>query len=79
MFNYILFLLFNLWVHSPRDKLVYSWAKADITDVNNYCMQTYHNFSKIPIPSAIKCTNVNCKSIEHRHEIDLYYSKTFKS
>ena len=21
---------------SPRDKLVYNWAKADITDVNNY-------------------------------------------
>ena len=40
---------------SPRDQLVYNWAKTDITDVNNYCMQTYRNFSKISIPSAIKC------------------------
>ena len=58
-----------------RDKLVYNWAKADITDVNNYCIQTYHNFSKISIPPAIKCTNVNYKFIAHRHEIDLYYSE----
>ena len=48
---------------SPRDQLVYNWAETDITDVNNYCMQTYRNFSKISIPSAIKCTKVNCKSI----------------
>ena len=64
---------------SPRDQLVYNWAKTDITDVNNYCMQTYRNFSKISIPSAIKCTKVNCKSIEHRHEIDLYYSEICKA
>ena len=64
---------------SPRDQLVYNWAKTDNTDVNNYCMQTYRNFSKISIPSAIKCTKVNCKSIEHRHEIDLYYSEICKA
>ena len=63
---------------SPRDQLVYNW-ETDITDVNNYCMQTYRNFSKISIPSAIKCTKVNCKSIEHRHEIDLYYSEICKA
>ena len=38
-------------------------------------MQTYRNFSKISIPSAIKCTKVNCKSSEHRLKIDLYYSE----
>ena len=64
---------------SPRDQLVYNWAKTDITDVNNYCMQTYRNFSKISIPSAIKCTKVNCKSIEHRHETDFYYSEICKA
>ena len=64
---------------SPRDQLVYNWAKTDITDVKNYCMQTYRNFSKISIPSAIKCTKVNCKSIEHRHEIDFYYSEICKA
>ena len=37
------------------------------------------NFSKISIPSAIKCTKVNCKSIEHRHEIDLCYSEICKA
>ena len=64
---------------SPRDQLVYNWTKADITDVNNYCMQTYHYVSKIFIPSAIKCTNLNCKSIEHRNAIDLYYSEICKA
>ena len=33
-------------------------------------MQTYHNFSKIAIPFAMKNTNVNSKSIEHRQDID---------
>ena len=58
---------------SPRDQLVYNWVKAYITEVNNYCMQTYHNFFKISIPSAIKCTNVNCKLIKYRHEIDILF------
>ena len=58
---------------SPRAKVIYNWTKAD---VNNYCMQTYDNFTKIAcIPSAMKCTNINCKSLEHRHEIDLFYSQ----
>ena len=60
---------------SPRAKVIYNWTKADTTDVNNYCMKTYDNFSKICIPPAIKCTNINCKSLEHRHEIDLFYSQ----
>ena len=42
-------------------------------------MRTYRNISKISIPSAIKCTKVNCKSIEHIHEIDLYYSEICKA
>ena len=42
-------------------------------------MQTYRKFSKISIPSAIKCTKVNCKSIEHRYEIDSYYSEICKA
>ena len=38
-------------------------------------MQTYNNFTKICIPPAIKCTNINCKSLEHRYDIDLFYSQ----
>ena len=38
-------------------------------------MQTYDNFTKICILPAIKCININCKSLEHRHEIDLFYSQ----
>ena len=60
---------------SPRAKVIYNWTKADTTDVNKYCMQTYDNFSKICIPPAIKCTNINCKSLEDRHEVDLFYSQ----
>ena len=60
---------------SPRAKVIYNWTKADTIDVNNYCMQTYNNFTKICIPPAIKCTNINCKSLQHRHEIDLFYSQ----
>ena len=60
---------------SPRAKVIYNWTKADTTDVNNFCMQTYNNFTKICIPPAIKCANINCKSLEHRHEIDLFYSQ----
>ena len=36
-------------------------------------MQTYDNFTKICIPPAIKRTNINCKSLEHRHDNDLFY------
>ena len=64
---------------SPRDQLVYNWTKADITEVNDYCMQTYHNFFKISILFVIKCTNVNCKFIKYRHEIDLYDSEICKA
>ena len=60
---------------SPRAKVIYNWTKADTTDVNNYCMQRCDNFSKICIPPPIKCTNINCKSLERRHEIDLFYSQ----
>ena len=60
---------------SSRDKVIFNWAKANIDDINEYCVNTYNNFATIDIVPAIKCTNVNCTSIEHRHQIDLFYSQ----
>ena len=34
-----------------------------------------NNFAKINIVPAINCSDINCKSIEHRHEIDTFYSQ----
>ena len=58
---------------SPRDKVTYNWAKASINDVKDYCKQTYSNFANV-VP-ALKCTDVKCKSIGHRHQIDSFYSQ----
>ena len=55
--------------------MIFNWAKANINDINEYCVNTYNNFATIDIVPAIKCTNVNCTSIEHRHQIDLFYSQ----
>ena len=33
------------------------------------------NFVKINIVPALKCTDVKCKSIDHRHQIDSFYSQ----
>ena len=38
-------------------------------------MHTYNNFDKIDIVPAINCSDINCKSIEHRHEVDTFYSQ----
>ena len=75
--RYNLFLPFLPFVlhGSPRAKVICNWTKADATDVNTYCIQTYGNFTKICIPPAIKCTNITCKSRKHRHEINLFYSQ----
>ena len=37
--------------------------------------ETCSNFAKISIVPALRCTNVNCKSIEHRHQVDSFYSQ----
>ena len=56
---------------SSRDKVIFNWAKASIDDINEYCVNTYTKFAAIDIVPAMKCTNVNCMSIEHRRQIDL--------
>ena len=53
--------------YSPRAKVIYNWAKASINNVNDYRKQTYSNFAKINIAPALKCTDVKCTSIDHRH------------
>ena len=60
---------------SPRAKVSYNWAKASVNNVNDYCKQTYSNFAKISIVHALWCTDVNCKSIEHRQQVDSFYSQ----
>ena len=60
---------------SPRAKVIYNWAKASINNVNDYCKQTYSNFAKINVVPALKCTDVQCKSIDHKHQIDSFYSQ----
>ena len=63
------------FIHLSRDKVIFNWAKPSIDDINEYCANTYNNFATIDIVPAIKCTNVNCTSIENRHQIDLFYSQ----
>ena len=58
---------------SPRAKVIYNCSKGSINNVKDYCKQTYSNFAKINIVPALKCTEVKCKSIDHRHQIDSVY------
>ena len=60
---------------SPRAKVIYNWVKAIMNHVNDYCLQTYNNFAKINIVPDLKCTNGKCKSIDHRNQIDSFYSQ----
>ena len=55
--------------------MIFYWTKASVENINEYCINIYTNFDTIDIIPAIKCTHDNCKCIEHRHQIELFYSQ----
>ena len=52
-----------------------NWSKAKDQDLAMYYSMTYHTLRDIAIMLALKCHDVNCKSAEHREQIDVTYSQ----
>ena len=51
----------------------YQWSKATDVDIDNYYRGTHMTLKSIVIPSAIYCTDVDCKHANHIRDIDTYY------
>ena len=51
----------------------YQWSKATGVDIDNYFWGTHMVLNSIVIPSAIYCTDVDCKHAGHIRDIDTYY------
>ena len=51
----------------------YQWSKATDVDIDNYYRGTHMILKFIVIPSAIYCTDVDCKHAGHIRDIDTYY------
>ena len=54
-------------------KVTVNWAKVKDTELDLYTKLTYCYFTKVNILSAIKCTDANCSSPEHRMQINQFY------
>ena len=53
--------------------IYYQWSKATDVDIDNYFRGTHMILKSIVIPSAIYCTDVDCKHAGHIRDIDTYY------
>ena len=58
-----------------RDKVTINWSKASDCDILYYRNLTYNYLHKLNIQSAMKCTDINCKSFDHYEKIDTLYSQ----
>ena len=58
-----------------RDKVTINWSKASDCDILYYRNLTYNHLHKLNIQSAMKCTDINCKSFDHYEQIDTSYSQ----
>ena len=58
-----------------RDKVTINWSKASDCDILYYRNLTYNYLHKLNIQSAMKCTDINCKSFDHCEQIDTLYSQ----
>ena len=57
------------------DEITFKWSKASDCDILYYRNLTYNYLHKLNIQSAMKCTDINCKSFDHYEQIDTLYSQ----
>ena len=50
-----------------------NWTQVKDTELDPYTKLTYCYFTEVNILPAVKCTDVNCSSLEHRKQIDQFY------
>ena len=50
-------------------------SKASDCEILHYCNLTYNYLHTLNIQSAMKCTDINCKSFDHCEQIDTLYSQ----
>ena len=59
--------------HEKQTNVTFSWAKATTIDIERYRTLTFELLKKINLLPAITCDDCNCKSAEHKLQIDQFY------
>ena len=59
--------------HEKQTNVTFSWAKATTIDIERYRTLTFELLKKINLLPAITWDDCNCKSAEHKLQIDQFY------